>query len=159
MNYNQLENYVHQLYSSVAILTPEHINMHDIAQKLNIRLHLWDECSQSNRYKGICRIFLDKRLEANKQWSEFAQELCCILKHTGNRIDTIPVCHTLLKMKSSHFARHFCVPTFMLETLNLPSDKHYAIAYVSQIFNVEAELAENRLNQWAQRSKCSRIIS
>lgn len=150
MNHNQLEDYVHQLYSSVAILTPEHINMHDIAQKLNIRLHLWDECSESNRYRGICRIFLDKRLEANKQWSEFAQELCCVLKQAGNRIDTIPECQTLTEMESNHFTLHFCVPTFMLETLTLPSEKRYAVTYVSRVFNVEAELAESRLNQWMQ---------
>lgn len=149
MNHNQLEDYVHQLYSSVAILTPEHINMHDIARKLNIRLHLWNECSESNRYRETCRIFLDQRLESNKQWREFAQELYCILRYGGNRTDTIPVRQTLTDMEPNHFTRHFCVPTFMLKTLTLPSEKRYAITYVSHIFNVEAELAESRLNQWS----------
>ncbi|MCP3764527.1 hypothetical protein NLX67_19475 [Domibacillus sp. A3M-37] len=57
---------------------------------------------------------------------------------TGNRIDTIPECQTLTDMESNHFTLHFCVPTFMLETLTLPSEKRYAVTYVSRVFNVKA---------------------
>ena len=148
MNHTQLEEYVHQLYSSVAIRTPENINMFDIAKKLNIRLYLWDECSESSRYKGVYRIFLDKRLETCKQWSEFAQQLCCVLKKAGTQLEISPLSYALTQISANHFTYHFCIPTFMLKKLSLPKEKRQAVAYVSKVFNVEAELAESRLAQW-----------
>ncbi|WP_052712287.1 hypothetical protein [Domibacillus indicus] len=83
MNNHQLEEYIDRLYSLASIRTSEKINMFAIAQKFDIRLYLWDESSESSRYKGVYRIFLDRRLESCKQWSEFAHQLCCVLKKKG----------------------------------------------------------------------------
>jgi hypothetical protein len=154
MNHIQLEDYVHELYASVSILTPDRINMHDIAEKFSIRLHLWDECSESSFYKGTGRIFLDKRIKDNQRWKEFAGELCCILKNAGDRIDTIPPCKAPAKMKENHFTDHFCIPSFMLEKLKLPAKKKMAVAYISSTFKVDTTFAESRLNQWRHRSNC-----
>lgn len=148
MNHTQLEEYIDQLYSSAAIRTPEKINMFDIAEKLDIRLYLWDESSESSRYKGVYRIFLDKRLETCKQWREFAHQLCCVLKKAGDQLEVPPLCRVLTQISSNYFTCHFCIPTFMLKRLPLPSEKQQAVAYVSKVFNVEAELAEKRISQW-----------
>jgi hypothetical protein len=118
MNYSQLEEYIDQLYSSAAIRTPEKINMFDIAQKLDIRLYLWDESSESSHYKGVYRIFLDKRLETCKQWREFAHQLCCVLKKAGDQLEAPPLYPELNQTSSNHFIFHFCVPTFMLKRLS-----------------------------------------
>ncbi|MCI2257198.1 XRE family transcriptional regulator [Domibacillus sp. PGB-M46] len=112
------------------------------------RLYLWDESSESSRYKGVYRIFLDKRLETCKQWREFAHQLCCVLKKAGDQLEVPPLCRVLTQISTNYFTCHFCIPTFMLKRLPLPSEKQESVAYMSKVFNVEAELAEKRINQW-----------
>ncbi|MEM1506135.1 hypothetical protein RG959_22360 [Domibacillus sp. 8LH] len=45
-------------------------------------------------------------------------------------------------------ALHLCMPTFMLEKLDLPFDKRLAVNKAAELFNVEYSFAEERLALW-----------
>lgn len=150
MEHIQLENYVKNLYRNLSITTPDSINMNEIARKMNIHLHYWEETTETICYKGIFRIFLDKRLEDNKRWIAFACELCRVLKKDSQRLNSIPPGKAYLQLRERAFTGHFCVPTFMLDNLKLPLDKEQAVCCISKTFRVERALAEERWNQWLQ---------
>jgi Zn-dependent peptidase ImmA (M78 family) len=84
----------------------------------------------------------------NLQWQEFGHELCHLLRHAGNQ-HTLP--SFFLRMRewqANSFALHFCIPTFLLEELDLTDDKQSAIEIIAQTFGVEYDFAEERLERW-----------
>lgn len=50
--------------------------------------------------------------------------------------------------QANSFALHFCIPTFMLETIELTDHKQAATAIIVQTFGVEYEFAEEQLERW-----------
>ncbi|OAH60915.1 hypothetical protein AWH49_14685 [Domibacillus aminovorans] len=50
--------------------------------------------------------------------------------------------------QANSFALHFCIPTFMLEKLELTDHKQAAIAIIAQTLSVEYGFAEERLERW-----------
>ncbi|MET1032334.1 ImmA/IrrE family metallo-endopeptidase [Domibacillus tundrae] len=51
----------------------------------------------------------------------------------------------LQEWQANTFALHFCIPTFMLQKLDLPFHKQLAITEVAHIFGVAYTFAEERL--------------
>ncbi|WNS79165.1 hypothetical protein RRU94_07150 [Domibacillus sp. DTU_2020_1001157_1_SI_ALB_TIR_016] len=54
----------------------------------------------------------------------------------------------LQEWQAKTFALHFCMPTFMLEKLDLPFDKRPAINKAAELFNLEYSFVEKRLALW-----------
>lgn len=151
MYYTHLEDYIKNLYLSLSIHSPSQLDMKYIAKKLNIRLRFFDEESESNFYGGIPRIFLNEHLSIQEQWQDFAHELCHILLHSGNQ-RFIPYDFLLYQeIKANNFMYHFCVPTFMLEKIDLPKHKNESIKLVSELFNVTPPFAGKRLEMYENK--------
>ena len=151
MYYTHLEDYIKNLYLSLAVHSPSQLDMRDIAKKLNIRLHYFDEESESNFLGGVPRIFLNKNLNIQEQWQDFAHELCHVLLHAGNQ-RFLP--HNFLlyqEMKANNFMYHFCIPTFMLEKIDLPRYKNESIKLIAETFNVTLIFAEKRLEMYENK--------
>lgn len=146
--YTPLEDFIFHLYTSLSIIHPHEIDMHQIAQKLNIRLSFWDETSEASFIRGKYRIFINNKQSIQQQWQDFGHELCHVLFHEGYQFQ-MPIDFILYQeLKANNFMYHFCVPTFMLEKLTLPSWKGEAIQVVADTFNVEIEFAQKRLDQY-----------
>ncbi|WP_074554588.1 ImmA/IrrE family metallo-endopeptidase [Bacillus cereus] len=141
----QLEDHIHELYESLYISIPEHINMKIIAKKLNIWLHFAPFGSRAICKDGLPSIIIDSRSPFYHQWEDFGHELCHILFHVGNQICMPKLFLEYQEMKASNFMLHFCVPTFMLRTLNLPEARQEAIYLIATTFNVSFHTAEQRL--------------
>ena len=142
-----LEDYIYHLYKKMEINNPEKIDMHLIAEKLNIRIVYGSTVFCYRNY-----IML-KHSCARQQWQSFGHELAHVLLHSGNQMDMYPMYREYQEWRADLFALHFCIPTFMLEKLNLPSTRNEAISMIANEFGVSLKFAEVRLDKWLNKNK------
>ena len=142
--YNLLEEYIMTMYQSIGIYHPHQLDMEDIASRLGMTL-IYMPVSSFNVEKAI---ILDVRKSDTEQWQDFGHELCHALLHIGNQ-NIMPLPFRLYQeWKAVSFALHACVPTFMLERLNLPGSEPKAIYMIQETFKVDCHFAKKRLNQY-----------
>jgi hypothetical protein len=145
--YTPLEDYIKNLYKRLLISDPTEINMHEIAEKLNIQLHFFNESSTAICRKGVYRIFIDDRISPLEQWQDFGHELCHVMRHEGSQNGMVKPFLYLQENQAENFMYHFCVPTFMLlnyEVANYMNIKE-GINLISKKFNATESFAEKRL--------------
>lgn len=153
----QLEDYTKNLYQSLSIFVPEQMNMMKIAQKLNIWLYFAPIGSCAIEHNGLTSIVLDKRKSQQEQFEDFGHEIAHLLFHAGNQLNMSKMFLDYQEVKAQNFAMHFCIPTFMLQRLPLPSTRSEAIYLLSSTFNVTAELANKRSIHYEGQILASRI--
>jgi Zn-dependent peptidase ImmA (M78 family) len=151
--FTPIEDYVQKLYHHLSIHVPEQIDMIDIAAKLDVWLHF--ECigSKAIERNGIYSIFIDNRISNQEQWQDFGHELCHALIHCGNQLQLPKDFISFQESKARNFALHFCIPTFMLEKLELPTMKKEAIEFIAMTFNVTTDFAKKRMERWIQQQE------
>ncbi|WP_107950873.1 ImmA/IrrE family metallo-endopeptidase [Lysinibacillus parviboronicapiens] len=142
--YTHLEDYIRDLYISIGVTRPEHLDLKIIATRLGFSLFFspFDSTNIGNV------IFIDTRLSREEQWQEFGHELCHGTQHSGNQAKSPPLFREYQEWKANNFMYHACVPTFMLNKIVLPSNKEKAIFLIQKTFNVEYWFAEKRLDQY-----------
>lgn len=147
-NYTHLEDYIEIYYTRLKIESPEQLEIKAVAKKLNIRLFYWEEVSQAIIYDDMNAIFLDSRISAKRQWQEFNHELCHVLTHTGDQIDMPPLFREYQEFKANNFMYHACVPTFMLDKLEIHDCSAKTINRIQELFNVEYDFAKTRIENY-----------
>lgn len=148
--YTHLEDYIKNLYLNIGITRQEQIDMKTIASRLNLKLLFVP-------FKSMCTgslICIDARLPKEKQWQHFGHELCHALWHSGNQLGISPTFREYQEWKAIGFAYHMCVPTFMLEEMNLNTGYYTAIYQIQRTFNVDADFAKKRLDRYLSAEKC-----
>lgn len=155
--YSLLEDSVRKLLLSLSITTPTQLNMFEIARKLNVNLYFFDGKCEANTLGGQRNIFINKNLCIEKQRQSFAHELGHILQHDGYqlRLKNDFICYQ--EWKANNFMYHFCVPTFMLETLQLPTLFKQAVWFIADVFKVELNFASIRLKEWLEKRQAIMI--
>lgn len=151
--YTPIEDYMKKMYHHLSIYVPEEIDMIEIAAKLDIWLHFEDLGSRAIERNGIYSIFIDKRSSRQEQWQDFGHELCHALIHCGNQLQLPREFILFQESKARNFAFHFCIPTFMLEKLELPKMKKEAIELIAMMFNVTRDFAKKRMERWIQQQE------
>lgn len=145
---SHLEDFVENLYTSTSIYSPEQLDIDVIARKLNIEVGYGHTKSKCMEIGNIKMIMINEALPKTEQWQEFAHEVCHLLRHAGNQTELPFPFVQLQEWQAKTFTLHFCMPTFMLEKLDLPFDKQLAINKAAELFNVEYSFAEERLALW-----------
>lgn len=140
-----LEDWIESLYKHLGISHPDEIDMDYIAEELNIWLYYMEMTSRAIEKNGMYSMIIDSRITRPEQWEDFGHEVCHPLRHAGNQFILPESMTQLQEYQAKNFAYHFCIPTFMLLKLSLPSDRNQAIGYVAKIFNVTTNFAEKRL--------------
>jgi len=127
--YTHLEDYIRDLYISIGVTSPEHLDMKIIASRLGFSLFFspFDSVNISDV------IFIDSRLPKEKQWQEFCHELGHGNLHSGNQAKSSPLFREYQEWKANSFMYHACIPTFMLNKLVLPSNRDKAIFLIHKI--------------------------
>lgn len=147
--YNTMEDYVQKMYNSIGIYWPHQLDMESIAASLGTTLVYLP-------YKSLTvanAILIDDRLTECEQWQDFGHELCHIEWHDGNQ-RVLPSSYLeYQEWKASNFSYHACVPTFMLDRMDLPAYESKSIYLIQQIFHVEYDFAKKRLNQYLQKHR------
>jgi len=141
--YTYLEEYINELYRKMNITSPDQLDIKVISESLGIEIYYKDFAF---RFRN--KIILNKNNSPPKQWMSYGHELGHALWHTGNQMGMHPMFKEYQEWRANLFALHFCVPTFMLEKLNLPHTQQEAVELISKVFNVSSEFAEVRLEKW-----------
>lgn len=146
--YTHLEDYITHFYKQLGITDLSLLSFQEIATRLGIKVFYWSEPSQALFIEGRAYIFLEENLSPEKEWQDFCHELCHVLLHSGNQFNLPPLFHQYQEHKANNFMYHACVPSFMLERMELYGATKNDILHVQQQFNVEYEFAETRLNKY-----------
>lgn len=148
-SYNLLEEYIKKMYKSIGIHHPHQLDMEDIASRLGMGL-IYMPVNSFNVEKTI---ILDVRKNDSELWQDFAHELCHALVHVGNQNIMPPPFRLYQEWKADSFAYHACIPTFMLDGMDLPTNERKAVWTIQETFHVEREFAEKRLHQYVNNCK------
>lgn len=138
--YTHLEDYIFRIFSSIGVKQPKDLDMHTIAQKLGV------EIVYRNKAFRIYDEIVLFRSNSRQEWQLFGHEVCHFLRHSGNQLLMNQLFVDLQEWQASHFAYHFCVPTFMLDKLVI----HNVYDIVKQ-FNVDYEFAMKRLEMYQNK--------
>ncbi|OES43522.1 ImmA/IrrE family metallo-endopeptidase [Domibacillus iocasae] len=143
-----LEDFIESIYTNIGIYHPRQLTPEEIAARLGLVLDYVDGTSKCVELGQFSLIMLNQNLSSAAQWQEFAHELCHLLRHAGNQHNLPPFFLKMQEWQAKSFALHFCIPTFLLEKLDLTDNKKSAIGIIAQTFGVEYDFAEERLEQW-----------
>ena len=151
--YSRTETFIHHFLITHYINNPYQLSIESVADSMNLSVEYWEDTSESVCWRGKYKVFLKKRESKEQQWQEFAHELCHVLWHAGRQEHLATPFVELQEWQADNFAHHFCIPTFMLLSMDLPRNKKEAVGVIGEEFRVEPEFAEQRLNIWLQQRK------
>lgn len=148
MYYSYLEDFIKDFFSTMGIISPSLLNFQVIANNLGIKVFYWPDSSQALFTKEQPFIFLNESLNPQQQWQEFCHELAHVLLHTGDQFYMSPLFREYQENKANNFMYHACMPTFMLEELQLVDCTPQTVMKLQELFNVEYNFALKRLKQY-----------
>lgn len=145
--YNNVEQYVMQLLNRIDIYHPHQLNAEEITSRLGLTvayLHFKSACIDGH-------IFLDSRKDDAEQWEDFGHELCHALWHAGDQA-VLPISMTeYQEWRADSFALNLCIPSFMLDQLQLPDYERQAVWILMEKFDVSKAFAERRLELYLRK--------
>jgi Zn-dependent peptidase ImmA (M78 family) len=149
LNTSLLEDWIQELYSQLDFFRPRQLDFLEIAAKLGIYVQF--QKFGSRIYDG--EIILDERLTVQKQWQEFAHELCHLYRQYGNQLAMNKEFLSLQEAQADNFALHFCIPTFMLLRYEISNflDVEAGVPFIAKEFGVTEEFARERLRQFKRK--------
>ncbi|WP_017379780.1 ImmA/IrrE family metallo-endopeptidase [Paenisporosarcina sp. TG-14] len=142
--YSLLEDYIQKLYKKFGICHPNQLNIETVSSRLGLVVYY---IPHKPMYIAG-NVFLDARKSRQEQWQSYGHELCHALWHNGNQHVIPKPFRDYQEIKANNFAQHACIPTFMLQRLDLAADNRRVIYLIMQTFNVDYRFAEKRLMQY-----------
>ncbi len=152
-----LEQWIEQLWMKSGIVAPSHLNVDEVATRLDVWVHYMKESSRALEYMGMRSIMIDKRQGREAQWEDFLHELCHVLRHAGNQTTMPRLFCEGQEAEANRFVLYAAIPFFMLRHLKLPERIDEAAECIALHFGVTFELARKRLEQ-IQRRTLSAIL-
>lgn len=142
-----LETNIEKLYKFLEIQSPSEIEMYKIAEKLDVWVHHWEHKSIMNCRDGMYSIILDEKKDQFEQWQDFAHELAHVINHVGIQHNLSKSFRIRQEYQANNFMYHFCVPTFMLLSLDVNNyaNINNGVDFISKTFNVTQEFSRKRL--------------
>ena len=135
--------YVKRFFESLLITCPQQLSIHNITEKLGIKIVYWDFSSAIAERNGKYNLFINQSLNQQQQWQDFGHEMKHYCMDRGDQNDLFRSFIYYQEVKANYFAYHFCIPTFMLEQL-----KEVTIHELVRSFNVEFEFAARRFDMY-----------
>lgn len=132
------EEYVRDFLRRIDVHHPHQLHIENLYTRLGMELYYIPHGSML--VDGI--VFLDNRKSDAEQWEDFAHELAHALFHEGDQAHLPIFMRDHQEKQADLFALHFCVPTFMLQEVDLSRHPEWAIM---EAFGVTRKFAEKRL--------------
>ncbi|MNP18390.1 hypothetical protein D3C76_1108730 [compost metagenome] len=144
-----LEQWITTKYLDHGIIDPHHNDIERIADSFGVDL-LYERCpSFSDNEDRV--IFLNKDADELTARIIFFHELCHVLRHAGDQRFMSQQFKRAQEQEAEQFVLYAAIPFFMFAKLPVPDHRHEAISYLSDIFRVPLDLAEQRLDQIQRR--------
>lgn len=144
--YNNLEEYIQKLLTSIGIYHPHQLNIETIYPRLGLCVYYFPHEAMVIEKN----IFLDNRKGEAENWQNFAHELCHVRWHEGDQAFISVLMREWQEWKAENFSQHLCIPTFMLNKITLPNNENEAVWMIMETFRVTRPFAEKRLRQYIQ---------
>lgn len=151
MHYTHLEDYVQQFYTRLDITDPTLLHFEVVAFRMGLKVYYWSDSSQALFANQKPYIFLDESLTQQQQWQDFCHELAHVLLHTGDQFYMYPLFREYQEYKANNFMYHACMPTFMLDEMQLYDYLPQTVVKLQELFNVEYDFALKRLTQYLNK--------
>ncbi|RED64665.1 ImmA/IrrE family metallo-endopeptidase [Cohnella lupini] len=146
-----LEQWIEQLWIKSGIVAHSHLNIDEVATRLDVWVHYMKNTSRALEYMGMRSIMIDNRQVREVQWEDFLHELCHVLRHAGNQTTMPRLFCEGQEAEANRFVLYAAIPFFMLRTHRLPDRIDEAAEYIAFHFGVTHELALKRLEQIQRR--------
>lgn len=140
INYTHLEDFINELYRSLAITNPQQLQISYVAKLLKLKIYYGNV---SLRYENKLVI---KKSNRQREWQLFGHEVGHYLRHSGNHLPMYPLFRDLQEYQANFFAYHFCVPTFMLMQV-----ANISVYEIMNQFNVDYKFASRRLEMYQNK--------
>lgn len=150
------EDFIKKMYYQIGITKPHQLQISRIANALGIKVFYWKRTSQALFEGHYVYIFLDERLSESELWQDFCHELSHILQHNGHQgyRGKMPMLWVeYQEYKANNFMYHACMPSFMLDMLNITDYTFPTILVLQRLFNVEYDFALKRTMQYLNNRK------
>lgn len=148
---SHLEDFIYKLYQQINVRKPAELNIKTISNAMDIKIFYWERTSEAISYDDMTAIFIDSRINNQLQWQDFGHELCHPLLHAGDQFNMPPLFREYQEFKANNFMYHACIPTFMLDELEIMDCTPQTIHRIRQLFNVEYEFARARLVKYISK--------
>lgn len=142
------EDFVKDFYTSIGICEIQQLNIQEVAKKAGIKVFYWDKPSQAVYLDDYTCILLNCKISLSQQWQDFNHELGHLILHVGDQRKMPKSFRDYQEYKANSFMYHACIPTFMLNDLNIINFSHQSVLQVQKLFNVEYKFALKRLQQY-----------
>lgn len=152
-HYTHFEDYIKTFYERIGITKPQELKFQTIAERIGILVFYWPEPSQALFNGGKGYICINESLTEQAQWQDFNHELAHILLHTGRQRKLPESFRTYQESKANNFMYHACVPTFMLDEMDIFDLTVHSVYLVQTTFNVEHNFAVKRLTNYLERKQ------
>lgn len=152
-----LEEFVETLYLKIDVLRPIKLDIELMAAEMGITVEYILDSSKGLKAGSHFIVLLNDALSSALKWQEFAHEIAHILRHSGNQYLLPYDFRVLQEWQASHFALYFCIPTFILQEIDLPFHKRLAVTQIAETFGFEYSFAEERIEPNYTRFKWWRL--
>lgn len=149
---NRTELYIKKLYHSLNVFYSYQLTICNISDKLNLPIIYWPYSSEITLYKDNYKVFINEKLNDQQRWQDFGHEVGHHL-HEGSQSNMHNLFLNYQECQAKYFSYHFCVPTFMLESL-----KEVNVDVIVNKFNVEYDFAFKRLEMYQNKILSRRNI-
>lgn len=144
-----LEQWINELYIGINIMTPLDMDIHIIADKLNIDI-TYDKCRPFS-HAGRRIVFLSNKSKDTEARLAFFHELCHILRHVGDQRNMPDLFMEGQEIEAEHFALYAAMPYFMIKSMELPERHDLAVKKIADEFKIPREFADKRVLQIERR--------
>jgi len=148
VHYSYLEDFIKDFFTQMGILSASLLDFREIAKNLGVKVFFWSDFSQALFANERPFIFLNESLSQQQQCQEFCHELAHVLLHTGDQFYMSPLFREYQEHKANNFMYQACMPTFMLDELQLDDSTPQTVMKLQELFNVEYKFALKRLTQY-----------
>ncbi|CEI81250.1 hypothetical protein BN997_01068 [Oceanobacillus oncorhynchi] len=138
--YSHLEDYIYELYTKIGITKPSDMDMYLIAKLLGVVISY-----RKRPFRTEKEIVIDKGT-IRSEWMMFGHEICHYLRHVGIQLAMNKLFIDLQEYQADYFSYHFCVPTFMLDKLEINCAED-----IIKHFDVDYEFALRRLEMYENK--------
>ncbi len=143
---SRTEKFVREFYSENGVTQPSHLGIQNIAPLVGLEVIIHPELSLFWNDTIVIREGTERQ-----HWQRFGHEVCHFLRHCGDQRYMHELFIELQENQARNFAYHFCVPSFMLEEIDLPNNMAQSAGMIAKIFGVEYSFAERRIEQYYQK--------
>lgn len=150
------EDFIKDMYNKIGITKPHQLHLLRIANALGIKVFYWKQPSQALFDENYGYIFLNEKLSTAELWQDFCHELSHVLQQCGNQGYKGKIPRSWIEYqenKANNFMYHACMPSFMLDALNITDYNFSTIISLQKLFNVEYEFALKRIIQYLNNKK------